>query len=101
MSGRLPKQWAHWMRSAHLRTTSGRKHRFKYSDLRGRGRYWRVVGIGGQAVFQMSEPYAKFDRWSNSVEMGMPLPKTRADFINTVSAMVDIANQKEPEYGSP
>jgi hypothetical protein len=101
MSGRLPKQWAHWIRSAHLRPTHGRKHRFKYSDMRGKGRYWRVVGIDGVAVLQMSEPYAQFDRWANSVEMGMPLPMTRDDLINTVSAMVDIAKQKEPEYGSP
>jgi hypothetical protein len=67
--------------------------------LAGRGRNWRVVGVDGTKYkLQMSEPYADFDRWANSMEMEMPVPRTRDAFINTVNSMLDMSRGK---YGSP
>lgn len=88
----LPKQWRHWLRCAHLR--SGYSQKWRYSDLSmvGRGRNWRVVGVDGTKYkLQMSEPYAEFDRWANSMEMEVPLPRTRDEFINAVKSMVDLS----------
>lgn len=51
---------------------------------RGRGRHWRVNDRG---MFQRGDTYAEFDRWALSSIKEVPLPKTKAEFIQAVKAL--------------
>lgn len=58
---RVPKQLTHWLRRLGL-NPSGRD-RYPFTELKGRGRYWRINCDG---IFEPSCAFEDFDRWANS-----------------------------------
>lgn len=86
---KLPKQWRHWCKLAGLKSEShnaGKCSRGKwtYFSLIGFSRHWRV---NCHATFDMSETFDTFDRWANSHELTMPMPKTKDEFLKTIKLM--------------
>lgn len=81
---KLPKQWKHWCRSAHLATRDygySQRPQDRWFYLRGHGREWRVNCHG---MLQCGDTYADFDRWALCEIREVPLPKTRAGFLAAV-----------------
>lgn len=76
---RMPSGWKHMCRAAGLRPagyyTDKRAWR-NWTSLRGNGRLWRVNASG---TFDMSYPYADFDRWANSKAKTFPMPKNKTE----------------------
>lgn len=87
---KLPKQWDDWVRSAGLRTPPARSHlrrnlrKWLRFSMTGRGHHWRVNDHG---MFQRGDTYAEFDRWALSSIKEVPLPKTKAEFIQAVKTL--------------
>lgn len=82
---KLPKQWKHWLKAAHLTDMSNRS---SYSGwiIKGRDRHWRVNCNG---VFECSCPLEHFDRWANSRGAESDhIPTSKADFLKTVNALL-------------
>lgn len=52
--------------------------------MTGRGHHWRVNDHG---MFQRGDTYAEFDRWALSSIKEVPLPKTKAEFIQAVKTL--------------
>ena len=81
---KLPKQWNDWCRAANLHpipsSKAYRKHNRFY--LKGRGHHWRVNCF---KEFELGDTYADFDRWALSVRIVSDLPKTKAEFLETVT----------------
>lgn len=85
MSIKLPKQWRHWCKLMKLKPEGRYKYRHRYFALKGRGRRWRINMYG---EFQMSEKEETFDRWANSLEKSVDMPKTKDEFIIAVKEML-------------
>lgn len=82
---KLPKQIYHWSDKAKLQQLTNSKYkRNKIPYWCGRGRCWR---INDNNEFQVSVPYADFDRWANSVEKTFEMPKTEVEFISIVKGV--------------
>jgi hypothetical protein len=77
---KLPKQWDDWCRAAKLRPTSGKYGKFY---LKGRGHHWRVNCF---KEFELGDTYTDFDRWVLSDRIISDLPKSKAEFLETVTS---------------
>jgi len=82
----LPKQWMDWVRKAGLRAYPVRRSSIKWRGwyLKGKGRHWRV---NDRSMFQRGDTYAEFDRWALCSIEEVPLPKTKAEFIQAVKTL--------------
>ena len=80
---KTPKQIKRWLYKARLRPCGWRPTtavRRGYAAYEGRGRIWRIVN----GYLDMSCPIAEFDRWANSTEARIPMPRTEQDFVAAV-----------------
>lgn len=80
---KTPKQIKRWLYKARLRACGWRPTtavRGGYAAYEGRGRVWRIVN----GYLDMSCPVADFDRWANSLETRIPMPRTEQDFVAAV-----------------
>lgn len=94
MLASVPKQIYHWFRSAGMKHdfTADEKRKYGQSLLyfRKHGRRWRINGTGflhgmpTALILEMSCEEEDFDRWANSVELRVPLPKTCKEFVQLV-----------------
>uniref|UniRef100_A0AAU6W3L0 Uncharacterized protein n=1 Tax=Pseudomonas phage Cygsa01 TaxID=3138529 RepID=A0AAU6W3L0_9VIRU len=85
---KLPKQWKRWFKKAGLKDTYGSSlsRRYGQAYFKGHGRNWRIDATGN---LDMSEPFATFDRWANSLESSVPMTaKTEKEFYNLVMGLL-------------
>lgn len=68
----LPKNFQFWAQNCGLTPESNSVYYYT-----GFGRHWRVSCYG---EFQMSVPFADFDKWANSLDRGFPIPKSQKEF---------------------
>lgn len=80
---KTPKQIKRWLYKARLRPCGWRPTtavRRGFAAYEGHGRVWRIVN----GYLDMSCPVAEFDRWANSLESRIPLPRTEQEFLAAV-----------------
>ena len=83
---KTPKQLKRWIYKARLKPLGSRGTRwFREGWLvyEGHGRFWRIV----EGRLDMSCPVADFDRWANSLEIGVTLPTCEYEFVWTVKKL--------------
>ena len=91
---RLPKQWLHWAQTMGLKPM-GRNMRGRWRGyyMIGRGRCWRVNDKG---YFQVSCPFADFDRWANSFGAEVTwLPSSKTTFQAAVRLLLEQVRDQE------
>ena len=84
---KLPKQWMDWVKKAGLRPLRSKKNwawKWRGYYLSGKGRRWRLNDLG---MLQRGDTYAEFDRWALSSIEEVPMPKTKAEFIQAVKTL--------------
>lgn len=84
----MPKQWKRWFKKAGLKSEYSSKLARNYgiTYLKGHGRHWRLDDGG---YLDMSEPFAEFDRWANSLEKSVPMDaQNEAEFSMLVERLL-------------
>lgn len=84
----LPKQWKHWcsLANLHRHGRPWRKGDWSWFYLKGQGRTWRV---SNKPTFQCGDIHEEFDRWALCDIQEAPVPKTKAEFLATVKALLE------------
>lgn len=81
----LPKQLGHWARSCGLRPSFKNKQRNLRDGYWTDGKYF--YRINNVPSLQISHPVEDFDRWANSTFTELPMPKSKKDFIASISVL--------------
>ena len=90
----LPKQWLHWARMCGIKPES-RRSKWAGWYMKGRDRYWRVCA---NLMFEVSCDLEHFDRWANSGGGELEMPKTKAEFKNTVNKLIELSGTAKPWF---